>query len=247
MAHCFLGHAGAWAKLTGALSDPPDALAFDLPGHGARALPEDPGDFHAQVTAEVPGYLAALGPAPLGFGHSFGGAVLLRHAAHHPRDFAGLILIEPVFFAAAHGTPAYDAWVQSEAPVYDLLVQGRAEDAVRVFLAPNGDGTPWEAIPPPDRARLVAQIPLVAATRAGLVDDSGGLLDPGRLQGLDLPVLLMTGAQSPPIFGAVCQGLAARLPCAETAVIDGAGHMLPITHARPVAAVIDAWRARHGV
>lgn len=248
LAHCFLGHRGTWARLVARLARPLDALAFDLPGHGESPMPAAPGDFHAEVAALVPKLLAQIAPqgAPvLGIGHSFGGAVLLRHALLHPATVAGLVLIEPVFFAVARGRPEYDVWEGTEAPVLALVAAGQPEAAARLFLEANGDGTPWAAIAPRDRARMTAQIPLLAATVAGLVGDSGGLLAPGRMEGFDAPVLLLTGQASPPIFGAVCQELARRLGRAEVAEIAGAGHMLPITHPAEVAARIDDWRARH--
>lgn len=250
LAHCFLGHAGSWKGLVARLADPPDALAFDLPGHGRSAFPDRLGDFHADVSAAIPGLIAEAAPqgAPvLGMGHSFGGAVLLRHALAQPETVAGLVLVEPVFFAAARGTPEWDRWMADEAPVHQALAAGDPEAALRAFLEQNGDGTPWEAIPERARVALARLIPLVSATGPGLIEDTGGLLAPGRMEGFDRPVLLLAGAASPAIFRAICRGLAARLPRAEMAVVEGAGHMLPITHAAEVARIIDAWRQRNGV
>ena len=250
LAHCFLGHAGSWKGLVGQLADAPAALAFDLPGHGRSPFPAAPGDFHAEVAALIPGLIAQAAPdgaAVLGMGHSFGGAVLLRHALAQPETVAGLVLVEPVFFAAARGTPEWDRWMTDEAPVHAALAAGAPEAALRVFLEQNSDGTPWEAIPERARAALARLIPLVSATKSGLIDDTGDLLAPGRMDGFDRPVLLLSGTASPPIFRAICQGLAARLPRAEMAVVEGAGHMLPITHAAEVARIIDGWRGRHGV
>lgn len=52
------------------------------------------------------------------------------------------------------------------------------------------------------------------------------------------PALLIEGSASPAIIGAINEGLAARLPKAERAVMAGAGHMVPLTHARQVSAEI---------
>ena len=73
-----------------------------------------------------------------------------------------------------------------------------------------------------------------------LEQDRERLLAPGRLEALDLPVLLLEGAQSPPIVAAIQSVLAARLPRAKRAIVPGAAHMLPITHPREVAELIRA-------
>jgi lipase len=59
-----------------------------------------------------------------------------------------------------------------------------------------------------------------------------------------VPVLLVEGADSPPVIDAVQAALAARLPQAARMIVPGAGHMVPITHpdlvARAVQAHLDA-------
>ena len=74
-----------------------------------------------------------------------------------------------------------------------------------------------------------------AATESAVTEDSGGLLLPWRLEALGLPVLLVEGALSPPVIGAVHDELARRLPQVGRVVVPGAGHMLPITHPFAVA------------
>ncbi len=240
--HCFLGHSGAWKGLLAALEPKPAALAFDLPGHGQSPMPDHPGDLHAAVVEALAEALPRNGRKPIGVGHSFGGAVLLRHALAEPQYYRGLVLIEPVFFAAVRGQPAFALWEEAEGPVYRALQAGQAEKALRHFLAVNGDGTPWEALPMEERERLLRLIPLLSFMAEGVLDDSGDLLRPGRMEAFAVPVLLLAGERSPPIFGAVCAALAERLGCAKRVVVPEAGHMLPITHPREVAAVISAWR-----
>jgi lipase len=245
LAHCFLGHGDTWARLVARMRTPLDGLAFDLPGHGNSPMPAQVGDFHAEVTALVPNLLALCAPGPvLGIGHSFGAAVLLRQALLAPGSLAGLVLIEPVFFAAARRTPEYANWQAEDAPIQAHLAAARHEDAARLFLLQNGDGTPWAAIPPRQRAAITRLIAMMPGTMPGLGLDSGNLLAPGLMEGFACPVLLLAGSESAPIFRAICRGLATRLPRAEVEVIPGAGHMLPITHAAEVAARIDAWLAR---
>lgn len=244
LAHCFLGHSGSWKKLVEGMPMGLDALAFDMPGHGRSPMPADPGDFHAVVSAQIGGLVAR--PSLL-IGHSFGAASMLRHALLHPQTVTGLVLIEPVFFAAARAEPEFPAYEASEKPLRRAVEAGDLNEAARCFLGLNAGSPDFDALPEPVRASMAAQMPLVVATSAGLFGDSGGLLRPGVMEGFDKPVLLMRGAQTSPIFHATVRALARMLPRAEVAVIEGAGHMVPISHPAQSAAVIAAWMARTGL
>jgi lipase len=125
--HCYLGHAGSWRGLMAALQTPLDALAFDMPGHGRSPLTAPPVDFHAEVAGLMPGLLAQVAPdgrPALIIGHSFGAASALRHALDHPDSVAGLVLIEPVFFAAARDEPEYPGWAAEDALIHAAVAAG---------------------------------------------------------------------------------------------------------------------------
>ncbi len=252
MVHCFLGHSGMWAGLVGAMAPPLDALALDMPGHGRAPAWGDPtgsGDYQADVTAQLAALheaRAGLG-APLLIGHSFGATVALRHALERPGSVRGLVLFEPVFFAAAAGEPEFAAHQRGEAALRAAFTEGDMEAAAHAFMQINGDAPDWDSLPEKQRARFTAQMPLIAASRPGVFDDSGGQLAPGRMEGFSLPVLLITGARSPAIFRAISRALAARLGRAEWHSLQGAGHMVPITHAKECALVIGDWLVREGL
>lgn len=243
LAHCFLGHAGSWKPLVEALPAPLDALAPDLPGHGRSPMPADPGDFHA-LAAEALGALITR-PSLL-IGHSFGAAALLRHALLHPASASGLVLIEPVFFAVARAAPEYAPYHADEARVHAAVAAGDLVGAARAFLALNPGSPDFDRLPEPAQAAMAAQMALVTATRAGLFEDSGGLLRPGVMETFTAPVLILLGADTTPIFHATAKALLERLPDATASVIPGAGHMAPITHAPETAAAIHDWMQRTG-
>ena len=56
-----------------------------------------------------------------------------------------------------------------------------------------------------------------------------------------MPVLVMQGGATQPIMSAVTEALSARMPKAQIAVIEGAGHMVPVTHPEAVAEVIGTF------
>ena len=82
---------------------------------------------------------------------------------------------------------------------------------------------------------MAAQIHVVPACQAVLFDDVVGLLKGQRLEALTCPVLMLRGALSPDVMGVINDGLAARLPNAQSVSVAGAGHMVPITHPKETA------------
>ena len=158
-------------------------------------------------------------------GHSFGATVALRIAVGAPHAIRSLTLVEPVLFAAAPP-------VASKAE-YDRLAPYQAaqdwDGMLRQFL---GD---WGAAGPvptegPKAERLRRQMRMVVDTNAGLMADRADILREGGLEGVDVPVMLIAGAESPPIVHEIAEALAGRLPDVARATIPGAGHMLPMSH-----------------
>ena len=234
MLHCTLAHSGAWAGLAERLGF--SALAFDMPGHG-KSGPPDPGrDYQAQCLDVAMDFLT--GGAMDLVGHSFGATVALRLAAERPDLVRRLVLIEPVFFAAAKGSPIYDAHLAELLPFTKALAAGKPERAAEYFTGIWGAGVAWGDMREAQRQALAAQIHIIPAQDAALFQDNAGLLAPGRLEGVRAPVLLLEGGRSPAIVGAIAEVLAKRLPNARRHIVDGASHMLPITHPDAAAAVI---------
>jgi len=245
LAHCFLGHSGGWKRLLQALKTPVDAVAFDLPGHGRSAPWDRTRDLHSLATE---GLAAQIGPAPaLVIGHSFGGTLALRQALEAPQTVRALVLIEPVLFAAVAGTREFADHVAAERPLRAAFQRGDLAEAARVFFALNGDEAGWAAMPEPARTAMIRQMGMIDATHSVLMDDSAGLLRPGRMAAFGKPVLVLAGAMSPPIFPEAARNIAARLPQAAFARVPGAGHMAPITHPAETAALIDDWLAGEGM
>ncbi len=156
-----------------------------------------------------------------------------------------LTLVEPVLFAAARaaGAPEHAAWQRDMAPFALALAEGDPGRAAEAFQALWG-AAPLSALPPQQRAYITDRTGLIALQDSALTRDTGGLLGWQRLEGLGLPVLLLEGCRSPAIIAAVQTELARRLPMAQRRIVEGAGHMLPITHPGPVAEAVRDHLAR---
>ena len=237
MIHCSLAHSSSWGRMAGRLSGALTMTAFDMPGHG-RSAAWDGRDEIQKITAEI-GADFLDQPADI-IGHSFGATVALRLAVMRPDLVRTLTLIEPVFFAVAFADrpEAKQAFGELQGAFVSAMERGDALGAAEHFTRLWGDGTPWEAIPETAQRTLADQMYLIAASHDALNEDVGGMLAPGVLTALDRPVLLMEGSKSPAIISDINKGLSARLPNVTHAMIMGASHMAPITHADQVATEI---------
>lgn len=237
--HCSLAHGGAWAGLAGHLPGW-KLVAPDLPGHGKAPDWDGESDLHAKATQGAREILRNLpGPVPV-IGHSFGGAVALRLALEAPELVERLILFEPVLFAAARLSdgPAFQEYLRTHERFYDLFRAGDLPAASEEFQSIWGTGESFADLPERQRRNIMDRIHLVVAQNGALTDDNAGLFDLGRMEAMKAPVLLVEGALSPPIIPVIHAGLAHRLPKASRVRVEGAGHMLPITHASACAALI---------
>lgn len=222
--HCMMGSGGLFDPLAARLDGLVDLRAFDFPGHGRSpdwVAPEGI-DLHTFVTRHAAGMIER--PVDL-IGHSFGATVALRIAVGAPHAVRSLTLVEPVLFAAA--PPASSKAEHDRLAPYEAT--GDWDGMLRQFLSDWGSAGPLPT-EGPRAERLRQQMQLVVDTNAGLMADRAKILRPDGLEGVDAPVMIISGEASPSIVHEIAEALAARLPDVARATVPGAGHMLPLSH-----------------
>jgi len=234
MLHCSLAHSGVWTGIVDRLGL--SAIGPDFPGHGKTAPRDVTQDFPTQCLRVAESFLTET-PMDV-IAHSFGAFVGLRLAVENPHLVRRLVLIEPIFFAAAQGTPAFESNASDLKLFMDAYESGDFVTAAQRFTDTWGAGMPWAAIPAAQRQAFIDNISIIPAQDNGIFGDNAGLLQPGRLEAVTAPVLLLEGGKSPPIISGVNTALLQRLPNARRERLAHAGHMLPLTHAAETAALI---------
>ena len=243
--HCTLGFGGAWNGMAKLLGDRLTFVAPDLPCHGKSP---DMDALDAFSTTVFDSTLAMMDSAPMDvIGHSFGAMTALRLAARFPERIRTLTLFEPVFFAVARADApeTLAAHDNDTAHFREAADAGDMETAARAFNEMWSSGpSGWDALSERARQAMVRGIRVVPTTYALLYDDTDGILAPGVLDRVSMPVQLIRGALTHAAISSTLAGLQTRLPDAALDVIPDAGHMAPISHPAEVAALFEKVLAR---
>ena len=232
--HCSLAHSGTWRGVAAELSDEVTLTAFDMLNHGRSPDWDRQGDFQDRNIAA--GLSLLTQPMDL-VGHSFGATVALQMALQQPDLVRSLTLVEPVFFAAAEDPCLLSDLEEQNRPFTQALEAGNPALAARLFNRMWSSGAPkWPDLPEKTRAAMVRAIEIVPACDPAVLTDRAGLLASGGADSLMMPTLLLHGAETNTVIQSVNARLLRHLPNARLAVIEGAGHMVSISHPAEVAA-----------
>jgi pimeloyl-ACP methyl ester carboxylesterase len=173
-------------------------------------------------------------------GHSYGGGVALHVALARPSRIASMVLYEPSAFHLLRqmGEPGAKAHAEIAGIARQMshgVESGDYRGAVATFVDYwNGSAT-WDTMRPAVQTALIHWAPKGPLEFRALIDDP----TPASVyRGLNFPVLILRGEHAPRPTHVIAEGLAELLPTSRLLVIDGAGHMGPLTHAPKVSALI---------
>jgi pimeloyl-ACP methyl ester carboxylesterase len=231
--HSGVGSAGEWKQVFSLWPEGYRLIAIEAygdgtgPGVAGRRSLDDYAD-QVYAVAEHVGGSACL------VGFSWGGATALRVAVAAPELVDSLAVIEPEAYGLLRTQDA-DAYAQ----ICGLRNRWRAHvragrwyEAFEEFIDfYNGSGS-FARWPPDRREAFLA----VQQSRGDLWD----VLFDDRLLSLDalakvtVPVQVVEGLQTSAVDHAICDIVRQQVPQAQHALIEGAGHMMPLTHPEPL-------------
>lgn len=241
LAHCSSASHKMWSSLIEEIRHDHHVLAPDLLGYGKSSrLPDDrPADPAVEI-----GVLCALAhqaEAPVHLvGHSYGAMLCLEAAMKLGDRVRALTLIEPVSFHLLRpaGEHAAHAEVKAVADsVVRAMARGEHKQAAHHYMSFWLGRVKWWLAPAKLKGSVIATIGKVAQEFA-FVDAIEA--DPQAYARIDMPVRLIMGSRTRRPAKAVIAVLEKTLPDVHTCVVEGAGHMCPITHKSAVNALIRA-------
>lgn len=241
--HSSASSSAQWRPLMDHLAGRFRTLAVDLYGSGKSPMwPAVRPLSLADEVALLEPVLAAAGDRFHLVGHSYGGAVALEAARAEPDRVESLVLFEPVLFSALIAEDPTQPAAREIAAVRDDTVSALERgdphaSGARFVDYWMGAGT-WASMPEPRREALAAAMGAVSAEWDAVFREPTPL---SAFAALQVPVLSITGSESPASSRAVARLLAQTLPRVTAVQIEGVGHMGPVTHPDRVNALIERY------
>lgn len=222
---------GTWRDTSAALADAGyHVVAVDLPPFGFSDRPVD-GTYDRPAQARrLIGALDALGIERAAWvGHSFGGGPTLEGALLAPDRVTALVLVDA---AIGLDAGAGSVGLVDRPVVAELIVANTFQNplvtraAVRSMIHDPADASDDRIALYQQPFTVVGTTPAVAAWLPELLAPSAAAsLDWGQVSGLTVPTLLIWGQQDTVTPPDQARALAARMPDARLAWLDGVGHI----------------------
>jgi pimeloyl-ACP methyl ester carboxylesterase len=227
-----------WERQLRDLSGRNTVVVWDAPGCGASSDP--PSDWSLADFADcAASFIEAIGVGPVHLlGLSFGGALAIEVFHRHPDTVRSLLLVS-----------AYAGWlgslgrVETEARVAmgERMPAMAADELVAAWLPTLARPSMTESA----RARIEQLLREARTQSAPTIARALAIDLRPVLPTVDVPTLVVHGSADVRAPRPVADDLVARIPGAELAVIDDAGHIVNIDAPEQLAAEVGAFLARH--
>ncbi len=230
--HGSMGDYRAWQPQLEAFSRGFRAVAYSRRYHYPNEWRGSGLDYSVSLHADdLIAFIQALNLAPAHVvGNSFGAYTTLMAASRRPDLFKKVVIGEPPILPWLKDIPGgqtyYDSFMNNAwLPAMRAFQSIKPEQALRLFV--DGISSPggYNQLPEPVRARFMQNARSLEAET--LSPDYFTELTPQQVGSIPVPMLLLTGENSPKMFHLVIERLAASAPQARLATIPNASHSMP--------------------
>ena len=233
--------AESWGAMLAELAQQFDLIVPDLPGHGESRLPAEAQEAglaaYSDPMAEL---LEQVNGPSLVIGHSLGALIALDLAIKHPDRVSAVVPLNAIYRRSANAAAA----VQARAAELAGNPHSDPSPTLERWFGSNPDGDMAE-MAEHCRNWLTSVDPRGYHMAYHVFAHEDGPADAALAQ-LSRPALFITGADEPNSTPDMSLAMAALAPSGQSAVIDNARHMMPMTHAREVADLILTFHQKMG-
>jgi pimeloyl-ACP methyl ester carboxylesterase len=218
-----------WQPQIEALRDRYDVIAVDMLGHGGSSLPPSDArllDYAEQLIALTEAL--GLGRAHV-IGHSMGALVAIEFALLCPHRVRSVVALNAVYCRTAEQRAAVEA--RAAAIAAKDGSPSVEEPIARWFGNPILPAHREQAA---EVRRLLSSADRIGYARSYRLFATSDMAHHGRLPQLAVPALFMTGGHDRNSNPAMSRTMAAAVPDGRSAVLEDAGHMMPLTEADEV-------------
>lgn len=194
----------------------------------------------AVIRTELP---ACTGEGAHLVGHSYGGTIALEVARHWPELISRLTLLEPAPYSLLKeaGETAHASAIAQENARFIAMVRGTEPGGTPAAMERyldyfNNRSGFWRSLDERAQEKM-----LLLAERIAISLEAVGRLEISRaaLAEIGCPVTVIHGGSTDPLNGRMSAVVAEAIPDATLRSIPGAGHMMTLSHADNVCALID--------
>jgi pimeloyl-ACP methyl ester carboxylesterase len=233
--HCSGSAGRQWQPLADLLGREYCVIAPDLSGCGSGEQGNRPFALKDEAAPVIDLIDRLDGPVHL-VGHSYGGAVALRAALARATRVASLSLYEPMVphVLKSMGPDGTVAWHELHvlfAEVDQAVREGAYGRAAQRFFDYFNSAAAWTSLKPEGQIALLHYIPKARLESRAVMTEVTPLSAYARLR---IPTLLMHGERTTQPLALITRRLAESMKPASHAVLQGADHMAPLTHADDV-------------
>jgi pimeloyl-ACP methyl ester carboxylesterase len=230
--HSSGGSGRQWNALRKYVGERFDVLTPNLIGYGDTGFDWGNSVHLKDEAAAVVGHIQAAGGRAHLVGHSYGGAVATHVALWHPEIVASLTVYEPALFSLLYRHDTTLIVAGEIERVADSItsqldtVYGRWQGA-RDFINYWFGYEAWGDFDDRQHARLASLMPKIAAEFQALIRVK---TTAAALAEMQLPVRLLCGTATRDSARHIAELIAMHMPRADFRLLDGLGHMAPVTH-----------------
>lgn len=235
--HSSASSGGQWRQLTEALATRFRVLAPDLYGYGKSAPSESDNSFGLLEELDwLEPIVEDAGESVSLVGHSYGGLIALLLALRHPKRVRSVVVYEAAAWSVAVEADADHPGAREieelRRGTIRLVDDGKLMEAAEVFVRYWAGDKAWETMPEDRRHFTALGMRKVRNEFASeIVCHEAGVHTTARLATIAAPIQYLVGSRTKASARRVAEVIVPRLQNVSHDVLEGMGHMGPVTNA----------------